>query len=109
MTKTKTKIIERFSPQWVMSIPRSLARGIWSAIEDAVDGKEHTHATENERRRGQISTGMLGPTSRGVAPITEGALDAADLRRERREQDRAEARNASSGPTDDERVPGDGE
>lgn len=89
---TKPTIIERFTPGWVNSIPRKLARGIWYAIEEAIDGKEHTHATENARRERQITAGTLGPTSRGNTRIAEGSDDRASVRRDERETARAATR-----------------
>jgi hypothetical protein len=56
-----------------MSIPRWLARGIWDAIEDGIDGKEHTNARSNERRRKQIERGIIGETNMGTTKIVPNA------------------------------------
>lgn len=78
---TRPKHIERFSPEWVLSIPRWLARGIWDAIDEGINGKEVNRATENERRRTQINCGSLKATSRGTTQIKPGAIFASAKRR----------------------------
>lgn len=92
MKKTTSNSMERFSPGWIRSIPRWLAKGIWDAIEDAVDGKEHGHAKENERRRRQIERGIIKPTA--TADDYSEQLQAADSRAMAREQARADIRAA---------------
>jgi hypothetical protein len=52
---------------------RWLARGIWDAIEDGIDGKEHTNARSNERRRKQIERGIIGETNMGTTKIVPNA------------------------------------
>lgn len=52
--KRLTGTVERFSPDWIRMIPRWLARGIWTAIEDGIEGGEHAGTREQKRRRSQI-------------------------------------------------------
>jgi len=65
--KSKPREIERYSPEWINSIPRSLARGIWDTIESGAGGaKPKSRKREMARRVLQIDRGILKPESRGV-------------------------------------------
>ena len=76
LRKPKTnEHIERFSPEWINAIPRWLARGIWEAIEESVEGGEHAKTTENERRKRQLAGGRLGESSRGTANIDRESME----------------------------------
>lgn len=98
--KKTPPVIERLSVGWINSIPRKLARGIWDAIEDAIDGKEHTNARSNERRKIQIGNGTLGTGSRGTTQIAQGAADRAagrtGARVSERERNRGERRDTAA-------------
>lgn len=83
--KRLTGTVERFSPDWIRMIPRWLARGIWTAIEDGIEGGEHAGTREQKRRRSQIDRGILRDSNRGATYACDDAL----IRRDERRRDRA--------------------
>ena len=69
------RVIPRYSAEWINSIPRSLARGIWDLIQDGIDergeggGPRRSQSAANERRVRQIAAGSLQRESRGVCEV----------------------------------------
>ena len=113
MKRTKGTI-ERFSPEWIQSIPRSLARGIWDAIEGALEGEDHAGTRERDRRLHNIDRGKLKLTSCGVVTPADNAVDeydqrCADRAEQTRELQRARAERISERSADNDLDAGHGE
>ena len=85
-----TTTIERYSPDWIRMIPRWLARGIWDAIEDELDGGEHAGTRERNRRKSQILGGILNDSNRGVVMVLPTAISDSDQRRSDRRKSRSQ-------------------
>ena len=76
--KNYWRIIPRYSPEWINSIPRSLARGIWDLIQRGVKDVEGERtgtaagsgSAESARRKRQIEKSCLRDTSRGTVEIS---------------------------------------
>lgn len=82
--KRTSGTINRFSPDWINSIPRWLARGIWDAIEEGIEGGEHAGTKEKSRRLRNIQLGNLNECNRGRVNMAVNAMDEHNRRRDER-------------------------
>ena len=78
LEKNYWRIIPRYSPEWINSIPKSLARGIWDTIQRGIEDVEGKHtgaaagsgSAESARRRKQIQKSCLRDASRGTVELS---------------------------------------